>query len=192
MNPLIDPRVIALLAAGTLLLHEGSYAAWAALGGGAAPTPDHAYFAWLAPMVALALAFAGAVLLARLVSPRRRSGAPPCLRSTWALSTAVVLGLFVAQEAAEAAVTVNAAALIELAGAGGLITGLLSAGIGLLVALLLHAAATAEAWAARRLGRPEKLDRLRLPLPASLRIQRRDPGLLRALAPRAPPRPVQS
>ena len=129
-----------LLAAGSLAVHELRY-----LFGygdeGATATAGHGYLAWLAPLVALALAGGCGAWLARI---GRRDGTAPAL--TWLGSTTSLAAVYLAQETIEALTTAGHPGLLAHGGWVALPT---VAAVGALVALLLHGVRAADRLTAR-------------------------------------------
>jgi hypothetical protein len=137
-------RAGALLAAGSLAVHELRYIVGygepAAVGG-------HGYLAVVAPIVALALALACGLWIARLgraVAPATRGPL------TWAASTAVLVGVFLAQESVEA---LTAAGHPGLFAHGGWLALPIAVAVGGMVALVLCGARVADD-AAAAVSRP--------------------------------------
>lgn len=180
---LSDPRLrrAALLVSGAAAVHELRFALAPVQGG---EGPGHAYLHALLPALTTLLALAAVGFAARLVAPRRESGAGRSLRAEWLLCAAVLFGAFVLQEGAESLLSAHG----PIFAAGGWLAAPLALLVGLGVALLArgaHAAAAAGVRVARRL-------RLVWPAPASLRFaplaaQRPASAPLRHLGARPPP-----
>jgi hypothetical protein len=148
-------RVAALLAAAALVLHELRY--WLAGAGAEVPPGGHAYLPLAAALVVVVLALACAQLVGA-VARALRTGAgepqPPHLFLLWLISSTALLGVHIAQEAAESLLTTGRPELVAaMAGPGGPVSILLACFFGLLVALALRGAGAAVAAAVRRCAR---------------------------------------
>ena len=177
-------RASALLAAGSLAVHELRYAAGygepAAVGG-------HGYLAIVAPLVAIALAAACGAWIAsvgRAAGPRARASL------TWAGATGVVLAVFTVQESLEA---LTAGGHPGLLAHGGWLALPLAVGVGGLIALALCGATAAEGTAADAARPWSPLAAGGAPAPADFTLPSVAPAaprprvLARRLAGRAPP-----
>jgi hypothetical protein len=131
-------RAGALLAAGSLAVHELRYLAGY---GGESAVSGHGYLAWLAPLVALALAAACGVWLARI--GRHDARRAPAL--TWLGASASLLLTYVVQETAEG---LTAAGHPGLLAHGGWLAAPIALAVGGLVALGLRGARAADRAAA--------------------------------------------
>jgi hypothetical protein len=177
-------RAGALLAAGSLAVHELRYVAgWGdpdAVGG-------HGYLVVAAPLVALALALACGIWLARI----GHASTPPARRRrlTWLGASAALLGVYVVQETFEALATSGHPGLLAH---GGWLAMPIAIAVGGVVALLLHGAHAADVVAAAA-ARPWSplgavpVAPLGFALPAAPRVTPRTGVLARGLAGRAPP-----
>lgn len=174
-------RAAALLAAGSLAVHELRYAAGY---GSEGAVSGHGYIAWLAPLVALALAAAFGAWIGRL----GRDGAHrPTL--TWFGASASLLATYVAQETLEALVAGGHPSLMAH---GGWIAAPIAIAVGGLLALMLRgaraadrvAATVARPWSPLRGVRVAPLAFLRS---ATAPVAPRPRVLARRLAGRGPP-----
>lgn len=182
-------RVAALLAAAALALHELRYLL--ATGDGAWLASGHGYLPLAATIVVLVLALAGAQLVAA-VARALRTGCgepqPPDLFLLWLLSSTALLGVHVAQEAAEGLLSSGRPELVAtLAGPGGLASILLAFAFGLVVAVALRGAGAAVAAAARRSSARLPKRRLARVRPHTAETAPPASVLARHLAGRAPP-----
>jgi hypothetical protein len=154
----ITMRAAALLGTAALALHELRYVV---AGGGASETElatqGHAYLPLAAAAVVAVLAVAATQLVGAVARALRTGDGepqPPDLFLLWLLSSTALLGVHVAQEAAESLLTAGRPDLVAaLAGPGGPVSMLLACGFGLLMALALRGAGAAIAAAARRSAR---------------------------------------
>ena len=131
-----------MLAAGSLAVHELRFLAGY---GGDADVGGHGYLAFVAPLVALALAAACGAWLARI--GRGSTHARPAL--TWLGASAALAGTYVVQETIE---SLTSPAHPGLVAHGGWIALPVSLAVGALIALMLrgtHAAGEAVTMAAR-------------------------------------------
>jgi hypothetical protein len=137
-------RAAALLVAGAYALHQLRYAF--GYGGHAHDElagQGHAYMTLLAPLLAVAIVVLLADFAIRLMSARARRapGAPPRLRSVWALATAGLLVAYAAQELTEGALAAgHPGGAAALTAGGGWVALPLAAAIGLGLALLARGA----------------------------------------------------
>src|SRR4051812_22722563 len=178
----IPLRAGAMLAAGSLAVHELRFMAGY---GGEGSVGGHAYLVWLAPLVALALAAACGVWLARV----GRDGAAPRPTLTWLGASASLALAYVTQETIEG---LTSAGHPDLLAHGGWIAAPAALAVGALVALMLrgsHAADRAAAVAARPWSplAPTPAAPLALALPVAAPLAPRPGVLARRLAGRAPP-----
>jgi hypothetical protein len=175
-------RAGALLAAGSLAVHELRFLAGY---GGDAEVGGHGYLAWVAPLVAIALAVACGAWLARL----GRKGDSPRSALTWLGSSASLVAIYVVQETIEILTSPGHPGLLAH---GGWIAAPVALAIGAMVALMLrgaHAADQAVAAAAR----PWSPLRIAPAAPVAIAVPAAPLGaprrpLARRLAGRAPPR----
>jgi hypothetical protein len=176
-------RAGALLAAGSLAVHELRYQ----LGyGGEGAVGGHGYLAWLAPLVALALAAACGVWLARI---GRARAAEAGRGLTWLGATASLLLTYVAQETVEALAAPGHPGLLAH---GGWAVVPIACAVGSAVSLLLRgaraadraAATAARPWSPSRVGAPAPPAFLR---PATAPLAPRPRVMARRLAGRGPP-----
>jgi len=175
-------RAGATLAAGSLAVHELRFLVGY---GGEDAVAGHGYLAWLAPLVALAMAAAGGVWLARI---GRAAGAPrPAL--TWLGASATLAATYAVQETVE---VLSSSGHPGLLAHGGWIAAPVALAMGGLVALLLRGAGAADR-AAATAARPWSPLTLTpsappdLTLPAAAPLAPRPRVLARRLAGRAPP-----
>jgi hypothetical protein len=175
-------RAGALLAAGSLAVHELryllAYGDPAAVGG-------HGYLAFVAPLVAVALAIACGVWLAHV----GRGSSAPARTLTWLRASAALLGVYVVQETVEA---LAAAGHPGLLAHGGWLAVPVALAVGALVALLLRGARAADRVAAAAARPWSPLAVLPVappsfPLPGAPASDPRPRVLARRLAGRAPP-----
>jgi len=176
-------RAGALLAAGSLMVHELRYLVGYG-GDGPAATSGHGYLAWLAPLVALALAVGCGMWLARI---GRHRAASPAL--TWLNASASLAGVYVVQETIEALTTPGHPGLIAH---GGWVALPIVMAVGALVVLLLRgirAADTIAASAAQPASpfRTDPVTPLAFAAPTAAPAVARGRGLARRIAGRAPP-----
>jgi hypothetical protein len=176
-------RASALLAAGSLAVHELRYVA----GYGDVPAVGgHGYLAVVAPLVAVALAVACGGWLVRI-----GRAAAPATRGplTWFAAATALLAIFVAQEAVESLTAANHPGVLAH---GGWIALPLAIVVGGLVALLLCGARVAETaaataarpWSPLAAATPVAID---FALPSAAVPTVRPRVLARRLAGRAPP-----
>ncbi|MEA2443181.1 MAG: hypothetical protein QOJ12_473 [Thermoleophilales bacterium] len=177
-------RAGALLAAGSLAVHELRYVAgW----GDPGAVGGHGYLAVVAPLVALLLALACGIWLARI----GRAVTTPAGRGTltWFGASVALLGVYVVQETLEALATSGHP---DLLARSGWIVVPIAIAVGGVVALLLHGAHAAEAAVAAvtRPWSPLAVVPVAAPtfaLPAAPLAVPRTGVLARRLAGRAPP-----
>jgi hypothetical protein len=178
-------RAGALLAAGSLAVHELRYQ----LGyGGEGAVGGHGYLTWLAPLVALTLAAACGVWLARIGrgSDRAADGGRGL---TWLGASASLLLTYVAQETVEALAAPGHPGLLAH---GGWVVVPIALAVGAAVSLLLRGARAADraAATAARPWSPLRLSALAPPVflrPAAAPLAPRPRVLARRLAGRGPP-----
>jgi hypothetical protein len=188
----ITLRAAALLAGAALALHELRYL----VAGGGGPEAElaaqgHAYLPLATTFVLVVLPVAAVQLIGAIARAFRTGDGepqPPDLFLLWLLSSSALLGVHVAQEAAESLLTAGRPDVVAaLAGPGGPVTMLLACGFGLLVALALRGAGAAVAAAVRRFARRRPAPALPPARPYSAETAARAGVLARHLAGRAPP-----
>ena len=173
-----------MLAAGSLAVHEVRFLAGY---GGDDAVGGHAYLAWLAPLVALALAAACGAWLARI----GRGPAPARTGLTWLGASAALAGTYVVQETIEGLASPGHPGLLSH---GGWIAAPMALLIGALVAATLRGAQAAD-HAAARAARPWSPLTLEPAAPRSLAVSAVAPlpprprVLALGLAGRGPPQP---
>jgi hypothetical protein len=188
-------RVVALVAAGALSLHELRYlVGHGEQAGQVEAAQGHGYLAVCGPLVVALLTLAGAHFVALLLRARARGTPPlkrrePRLTSVWLAASSALLLVHSGQELFEGALAAGHPDGLEaIAGHGGWAVLLLALVLGALIALALRgtdaAIAAAGRPAKRRLPRPPGRDRIQLS-PAHRPAQG---ALARKLAGRAPPR----
>ena len=173
-------RAGALLAAGSLAVHELRYVA---AYGGPGPVSGHGYLAIVVPLVALAFAVACGTWVARV----GRVAAPvPRGPRTWAAASAVLVAIFLLQESAEAFAAGGHPGLFAH---GGWLALPLAVAIGGLIALALCGARAADiaARSSAPLAAVAAAAPMDFSLPVSAPAQPRPRVLARRLAGRAPP-----
>lgn len=180
-------RAAALIAGGSLVVHELRYLLAPATAGGHG---GHAYLPLLHLLIAMALA--GACVQLAVLAARAREddrGVGRGFLATWGLATAAVLAVFTAQEVLEGALAAGrTSGLAAVFATGGWVALPLALGAGLAVAAGLRGADAVIAAAARGAGAAESSIRPPLAgrgIPAAPR--RRAPALADHLAGRAPP-----
>jgi hypothetical protein len=176
-------RAGALLAAGSLAVHELRYLVGYGDEGGTA-TAGHDYLAWVAPLVALGLAVACGAWLARI---GRRDGSAPTV--TWLGATLSLAGTYGVQETIEALTAPGHPGLLAH---DGWVAVPIVVAVGALIALLLQGVCAVDRMAARAAHpvaplRAEPVAPLALTLPAAACLAPRPRGLARRVAGRAPP-----
>jgi hypothetical protein len=176
-------RAGALLAAGSLMVHELRYVVGYGNEGPAA-TSGHGYLAWLAPLVALALAIGCGVWLSRI---GRRDGSGQTL--SWLDSIGSLAAVYVVQETIEALTTPGHPGLLTH---DGWVAAPVVIGVAALVTLLLRGLRAADQVASTA-ARPSSPLRSRpvaplaITLPSTAPLAPRHRGLARRIAGRAPP-----
>jgi hypothetical protein len=157
-------EAIALVAGGTLVVHNGRFAAAdGAKWQDAIAETGHSYLSFLLPLVAVALG-AAIWLLARdaVRGPSTAALPRPSFARTWAAVTVVLIAVYCGQELAEGLLSAqHQTGLSGVAAEGGWSAFLLAPLVGALIAALLCGARAAVALMAR--VAPE----LSIPLPAS-------------------------
>ena len=170
-----------MLAAGSLAVHEVRFLAGY---GGDDVVGGHAYLAWLAPLVALALAAACGARLARI----GRGPAPARTGLTWLGASAALAGAYVVQETIEGFASPGHPGLLAH---GGWIAAPMALLVGALVAATLRGAQAADE-AAARATRPWSPSSIEAVAPAAIALPAppsapRTRAIARRLAGRGPP-----
>ncbi|MEA2391709.1 MAG: hypothetical protein QOK31_1818 [Solirubrobacteraceae bacterium] len=177
-------RAGALLFAGALLVHELRYA----LAPQGEAARGHGYLALLLPVAPAAVLLAGLHLAHSLAAARRGAGeepSPPPFARLWTLAASLLLGAFLAQEAAEQLITGGGLQNVVTSHGAWLVLPLV-VGVGLIVSLLLRGGAAVLARAARR-ARPLLRPACQPLRPRRLAIRPEPCPLATHLAGRAPP-----
>jgi hypothetical protein len=178
-------RAGALLAAGSLAVHELRFLAGYGAGGDGQAAAGHGYLAWVAPLVALALAAACGAWLARV----GRSSSPARPAVTWLGASSALAATYVVQETIEGLTSPGHPGLIAH---GGWIALPFALAVGALVALMLRGAHAADE-AAATVARPWSPFTITAAPPAEIAVRTHAPArprlgvLARRLAGRGPP-----
>jgi hypothetical protein len=139
-------RVVALLGAGTLAVHELRYAlAFGRHAERAAADQGHAYLSVAVPVFALVIALATVQLLFRLAARRRVEMAASPAGRVWAAASLALIAAYSVQEWVEGAVASgHPAGTAGVVGHGGWIAFAAAVAVGALIALALRGAAAAS------------------------------------------------
>jgi hypothetical protein len=185
-------RLISLLAAGSIMVHELRYAiGYGGLADEALTTQGHSYLPFLEALV-LVLVTAAMLRFVRSITRARRGECEPegaSFTALWGRASAALAGVYTLQESFEGAFAPgHPAGLIGVFGHGGWTALSLSLAIGAVIALVLRGAYQVIRYVARQHARrPRPVRTRRSWSPRRLQLGRRLDVLAWNLAGRAPP-----
>lgn len=184
-------RGLLLLPVGAFVVHQLRYRiAYGSHAGAQLQAQGHSYLDSFAPWLVLLLCLAAGSFLARVAEAAatgRRERRGRSFGSLWASSSAVLVGVYVAQEFLEGLVAAgHPAGITGIVGHGGWWAGVLAVAVGGVIALLLRVARVVVDAVARRFGARRRLQTL-LAMPRPRSSGQRPRPLALARAGRAPP-----